>query len=85
MDFTQLKFGNFTVGQRIKAFDFEPMKGRCDKFVIGTIVSTQEFPYAGYIVKVEEDSVFSNPSRPEVIVPMEVAFLEYDNRVTLVL
>lgn len=85
-----LKFeGQFKLGDRIKAFDFEPMEGRPDRFVVGqvTAIGYVADGYKAYTIRVEEDStaegLYSREGH-DVFVPMEVSIFEYDNRVTLV-
>ena len=81
-----LKFENTAqVGDYIKAFDFQPMPDRPDSFVSGRVIDKGMFEgVAAYKVAVHEDSVFTDGSRLEVIVPFQVSFMEYDTRVTKV-
>ena len=75
------------IGDTIKAFDFEPMTDRPDRFVVGTVVAKgmTDYGYAAYTIDVTEDSVYTDPrARTEVIVPFQVSFMEYDERVQLV-
>ena len=37
-----LKFEGIAVGTTIKAYDFEPMEGRTDRFVVGKIIGTRD-------------------------------------------
>jgi len=85
MDNTNLKFGGFKVGQTIKAFDFMPMDGRPDRFVQGKIVSIPEDRgYACYEVK--SDAFLGDYDEGvSVFVPMELDFMEYDQRITLIM
>jgi len=85
MDNTNLKFSGFKVGQTIKAFDFMPMADRPDRFVQGKIVSIPEDRgYACYEVK--SDAFLGNYDEGvSVFVPMELDFMEYDQRVTLIM
>lgn len=86
-----MKFENTAqVGDRIKSFDFEPMEGREDRFVVGEVVKKHEFgtvheeiliPYSCYIVKCEESSHDQYELGQEVFVPYEVDFMEYEERV----
>lgn len=78
-----LKFeGKFVVGNRVRAYDFKPSSDRPEQFVEGVITSIDN-GFGGYVVKVETDSVFTKNPRPEVIVPFEVFFMEFDNRISL--
>jgi hypothetical protein len=85
MDNTNLKFSGFKVGQTIKAFDFMPMDGRPDQFVQGKIVSIPEDRgYACYEVK--SDAFLGDYDEcVSVFVPMELDFMEYDQRITLIM
>jgi len=86
-----MKFENTArVGDRIKSFDFEPMEGREDRFVVGEVVKKHEFgtvhketliPFSCYIVKCEESSHDQYKVGEEVFVPYEVDFMEYEERV----
>ena len=78
-----LKFeGKFAVGNRVRAYDFKPSSDRPEQFVEGVITAIDN-GFGGYVVKVETDSVFTKNPRPEVIVPFEVFFMEFDNRISL--
>lgn len=74
------------IGDTIKAFDFEPMSDRPDRFVIGEVIDKgmTEHGYAAYTVRVTADSAFVENPRPEVLVPFQVSFMEYDERIQLV-
>jgi hypothetical protein len=87
-----MKFENTAQsGDRLKAFDFQPMEGREDRFVVGTVVEKVEFgtsykeesffPYSCYVVKCEDSSHDQYELGQEVFVPYEVGFMEYDERV----
>lgn len=85
------RHSGFQVGQRIKAYDFEPMPGRDERYVIGTIKEAIDDPkpgeipdYACYYVIVEEDTLFPEEPRTTVFVPMEIYPGEYKDRITLV-
>ena len=81
---SNLKFSGFKVGQTIKAFDFMPMEGRPDRFVQGEIISIpQDRGYHCYEVKADVSSTFYDQG-VSVFVPMEMDFMEYDERITLV-
>jgi len=64
--------GKFEIGQTIKAFDFEPMAGRPDRFVQGEITGIHEGNYKAFIVD------------GETLVPMEISGSDYDGRIELV-
>ena len=79
------KHQGYQVGEFIRAYDFKPMSDREDLFVEGEIVrsdlGTREVPFAHYVIRVTKDTAYPEEPREEVYVPMEVSFLEYDNRV----
>lgn len=80
----KLKFEGFKVGQTIKAFDFKPMKGRPDSFIIGEIVDINYGLYYAYVVRIIEDSDEDGFRIGKTCnVPFESTF-DYDERVTLV-
>ena len=83
--------GKFKVGDRIKAFDFKPRPGRyLDHYMEGTITGTTFEPRMGnakvYVIHVDRDS-YATKSNTRVgkvgYVPMEVAYEDYEGRVTL--
>jgi hypothetical protein len=76
-----LKFEHIQPGTRIKAYDFEPIPGRPERYVTGTVVKHDEHQGAGVLV-IECDGDFAFPEEHnrvglEVLVPMELVF-EYD-------
>ena len=79
-----LKFEGINVGTKIKAFDFEPMEGRRDRFVTGRILRTEWKDGAKfYVIECDEDSAFGpdhNRIGVEVYIPMEMCF-DYDERI----
>lgn len=81
-----LKFEGLTVGTKIRAYDFQPMTNKeeyPDRFVEGDIVEAGFVPEAGakmYTVNVTKDSAYKT-AREVVYVPMQVSFMEYDNRI----
>ena len=80
-----LKFEGFEVGQRIKAYDFKPFEGREENYVLGKIIEiVTHYGAKCYLIAVEEDTMRKAGARTEVFVPMEVAFMEYDERISLV-
>ena len=87
-----LKFEELVkVGDTIKAFDFEPIPGRPDKFVVGEVVRFDVHAREGvrcFIIECTEDSVWADDPEYtrvgyECWVPMETLF-DYDSRVTVV-
>lgn len=87
-----LKFENTaTVGDIIKAFDFKPMADRGDCYIVGEVIGYTSFDVLGYKVRVMIDVqggevIDGEGSRVGhgVLVPYEVAFQEYDERITKV-
>ena len=78
-----LKFEGLAIGTRIKAYDFEPMEGRPDMYVVGEIIRTHNDPYDGYEILVT-DSDHESRIGTTVIVPLEVSMGEFDNRITVI-
>lgn len=77
-----LKFEGFTTGQKIRAFDFEPMEGRRDRYVEGEIIEVVYGDFYAYRVQVEVDTMAPAGARTEVLVPFETTF-DFDGRVVL--
>lgn len=79
-----LKFEGINVGTKIKAYDFEPMEGRRDRYVTGEILDTVVRDGAKfYVVHCHKDSAFGpdhNRIGRAVLVPMEMCF-DYDERI----
>ena len=81
-----LKFqGKYKEGDKIKAYDFEPMPGRPDRFIIGTVTKvdaeSQSQPGAlGYHVKVEKDEGSGKRMGKTMFVPYEMG-MDYDDRI----
>lgn len=92
-----LKFENTAkIGDVIKAFDFQPMEGRPNSFIIGEVIDKgpikhPEFGvtmFHGYTVRViMSDSGSQNYDAKregiEMYVPFEMDMTEFDNRVEL--
>ena len=82
-----LKFQNkFKVGDKIKAYDFEPMPDRPDRFVVGSVIkvdaTAQSQPGAlGYHIKVEKDEPSGKRVGQTIFVPYEIG-MDHDDRVT---
>jgi len=53
-----LKYEGLQIGQKIKAYDFEPIEGRQEHYVAGRIVDINPagIPYSCYVIIVEEDT-----------------------------
>ena len=82
-----LKYENVAeVGEVIKAYDFEPMQGRPDRFLIGRVTAKGKTPmgFAGYTVTVTESPEHEARVGVEMYVPMEMMGFDWDNRVSKV-
>ena len=83
-----LKYENVAeVGDVVKAYDFEPMEGRPDRFLVGTVTAKGKTPlgFARYTVTVTESpSPLSNRVGEEMFVPFGIAFDDWDGRVSKV-
>ncbi len=86
---SKLKFEGIPVGTYIRAYDFEPIEGRKDCFIEGTIKSVVDKGFLAYAIVVEYDSWDEDVSdiKPEhsrvgveYFVPLESTF-DYDGRV----
>lgn len=88
------KYEGFQVGQKIRAYDFEPLAGRAHCYVEGGIVAVRRdgvpgAPYAHYVITVTKDvyagveETYESHSRlgKMVLVPME-STMDYEGRVT---
>lgn len=75
---------NVQTGDLIKAFEFEPIPGRDDKYVIGAIDRIEEY---GFVIKGEtiiKDTAFGTDRMVEGVeirVPFRT-MMDYDGRVT---
>ena len=83
-----LKYENVEeVGEVIKAYDFEPMQGRPDRFLIGEVTAKGKTPmgFAGYTVNVTESPYpLSDRVGDEMYVPFGIMGFDWDNRVSKV-
>ena len=82
-----LKFENVAeVGNKIKAYDFQPMEGRPDRFLVGIVTNKGKTPlgFAGYTVTVTESAGYAERVGLEMFVPFGMVFDEWDGRVSLV-
>ena len=81
-----LKFENVAeVGNKIKAYDWQPMEGRPDHFLVGIVVNKGMTPmgFGAYSVIVTESTI-PNRVGEEMFVPFGMVFDEWDGRVSLV-
>jgi len=73
------------IGDTIRAYDFQPMEGRVDKFVEGVVVEKGFVPatmgggYSAFVIKVTKDTD-GDRIGTGVLVPFETTF-DYDGRV----
>lgn len=82
------------VGDIIKAFDFEPIPGREDVYLVGKVIAKGDVgvDYHAYLVECIYDSwVTARDSDPKhsrvgrrIYVPFELSLCDHDNRVTKV-
>ena len=81
-----LKFENLAeVGNKIKAYDFQPREGHREHFLEGIVVNKGKTPFgfAAYHVLVTESTI-PNRVGEEMLVPFGMVFDEWDGRVSLV-
>lgn len=91
-----LKFENVAnVGDVIKAFDFQPMEGRNDSYLVGRVIEKGEMFYDNGIPMCNGYKVYVTDSRSgsdrfdidrvgiEMIVPFEMSITDFDGRVQL--
>lgn len=83
-----LKYENIAeIGDVIKAFDFQPMEGRGDRYVEGVVLSKTEHNGAAvYMIRVTVDSAEHGEWTrvgEQVFVPFETTF-DFDGRVELI-
>ena len=77
-----LKFENkFNVGDKIKSQDFF---GKPEYYIAGEIIRTETIRGAiVYSIDIVEDTIDCSRVGDVGYVPMEVSFMEFDNRITL--
>jgi hypothetical protein len=93
----KLKFeGTFKVGDVIRAYDFEPMDGRGDSFIIGRVLEekAEGIEYSAYAVEVtmsvrggkvdDESKRLTANTGAVTYVPHEISFDDHDNRIVRV-
>jgi hypothetical protein len=84
---TKLKYEHLGIGTRIRAYDFEPMTGRRNRYVEGKIVdkTVTEDHWKALVIECDTDSSYPEGEGRvgiQVFVPMEVA-MEYNGRVAV--
>lgn len=77
------------IGDLIKAFDFQPMEGRKDRYVVGKVkaigsVTADYQTYEAYTIECVYDSDEGRREGCTILVPVEVFFSEYEGRVSKV-
>lgn len=80
-----LKFENTAeIGDRIKAYDFQPIPGRDEYWVTGVVSYKGMLAggFKGYAIKVDGCSQDQYKNDCGVFVPFEASMLEWDGRVT---
>lgn len=80
-----LKFeGVAEVGDKIRAYDFEPMEGRPDRYIEGVVREVVQWVRAGgykaYDIVLTYDSMGGRPIGTAIYVPMEIG-MDFDIRV----
>lgn len=79
-----LKFeGIAAVGDKIRAYDFEPLPGRPECFIEGIVLEigdVKPYGYKAFTVALTHDSFGGRPMGTLVYVPLQVG-MEYDTRV----
>lgn len=77
--------GKFEIGQRIRAYDYNPddMDEGTHVYVEGVIEKILDEPWRGYLITVDVCTHMGRTGQP-VLVPMERDRHEFDNRVMLV-
>ena len=75
----------YTVGDRIRAYDFKPMSDRPDCYIEGVITAVDsegaDQGFAAYVVDVTLDTLYEEGGRTQVYVPLEVSIFEYNERI----
>lgn len=76
------------VGDTVKCYDFEPMEGREERYIVGRVIEKgflEDYGFKGYRVDVLEDTMWpGKDARDEIAAPFQTMFLEFDNRITKV-
>jgi len=76
------------VGDTVKCYDFEPMVGRTERYVVGRVVEKgflKDCGFKGYRVIVLKDTMWTGEdAREEIAAPFQKMFLEFDGRITKV-
>jgi len=77
---------SFGVGDRIRAYHFEPCEGRPESYLVGVVLQVVDEPYRAYRVAVERDVMHGEdmPGTParESLVPLRVSPRDFDGRVS---
>jgi len=71
---------NVKIGDYIRAFDFEPMQGRPDRFIEGFVTSIENEIAVVHVIK---DTCFPLGTRLTVNVPLNLPFSDFKNRITV--
>jgi hypothetical protein len=77
-----LKFeGLFEVGQKIRAYDYDPVyTGDDPMYLEGEVLGIDKVPYLSYRVKVDTCTGYGRQGK-EIFVPMEISSHEFDGRI----
>jgi hypothetical protein len=71
-DSIELKYAHIQIGERVRAYDFEPCEGRSDRYVEGVVVKKVTMTCGAYALKLDVDTDTLSPhTRKGVHVPLE--------------
>lgn len=79
------KYEGFQTGDKVRAYDFEPMAGRRPRYAEGVISEVRkkgspQHPFAHYVLIVDVDTLFDEHPRGTVYVPMGTA-MDWEGRI----
>jgi hypothetical protein len=83
----ELKFtGKFRVGQEIRGYDFQPIKGRPARYIQGKVIDANKMvqdSYLAYAIKITNDSGKKSGGRvgDTGYIPHQVSIMEYEGRI----
>ena len=85
LDENNFKFQGIKIGSRVRAYNFQPMKDRPDSYIEGIVESLDFMPNTkcpAYKVRVFVNT--HGVPYGEIFVPLEVVFMEFDERVKVI-
>lgn len=79
-----MRHAGYEIGDILKAYHFKPMEGLPDQFLIGKVteINPDDAPQNCQCYKIDIYHNTLNDSSTEGWIPMEVAFFEFDSRVS---